>query len=157
MKNNNNKLPSSFLSHRENFITTFDHILDHIVKDSFPNMGINVLNNAYPKVNIISFPDKIRIEAEIAGMNEKDINIELENEILTISGAKKEETVLPEGAVYIYKELKRSNFKRSFTVSKEEFEVNEIKANFKDSLLTLDIPKLNKEVKTVKKIELNNK
>ena len=42
--------------------------------------------SAYPKVNVYEYDDKVGIVAEIPGLSKKQINVEVEDGVLTISG-----------------------------------------------------------------------
>ncbi len=95
--------------------------------------------SAYPKVNVYEYEDKVGIVAEIPGLDKKQLNVEVEDGILTVSGDKHgvwEE----EGAKVIRRELKASSFKRSFELG-ELLDGNSINANFKDGVLSIEIPK----------------
>ena len=134
---------------RDSFLTPFDKMFDDIVSTAFPQInqqiGVNPFQGtAYPKVNVYEYEDRVGIVAEIPGLDKKDLNIEVENGTLTISGEK--HGLSPEeGANVLRRELKQSAFKRSFTLG-EQLDGDTIKATFKDGLLTIDIPKIEPEV-----------
>ena len=130
---------------RDSFLTPFDKMFDQIVSTHFPDItksvGVNPYQGtAYPKVNVYEYDDKVGIVAEIPGLDKKQLNIEVEQGILTISGDKhgihKED-----GAKVLRRELKASSFKRSFTLG-ELLDGESIKANFKDGVLSIEIPKM---------------
>jgi len=133
---------------RDNFLTPFDKMFDQIVEAQFPEMTKSVgvkpyQGSAYPKVNVYEYEDKVGIVAEIPGLDKKQLNVEVEDGILTVSGDKHgvwEE----EGAKVIRRELKASSFKRSFELG-ELLDGNDIKANFKDGVLSIEIPKTTPE------------
>ena len=78
-----------FFDERDAFIRSFDSMFDDMLNTTFPtirDMGVSVTKGAYPKVNIISHDDKVEIVAELAGFSKKDINLEIEEGLLTISG-----------------------------------------------------------------------
>lgn len=74
------------------------------------------------------------------GFYKKDLNIEVEDGKLTISGDK-HGTFDVEGAKVLRRELKQSSFKRQFELG-DLLDGDKIKANFKDGLLSIDIPKI---------------
>jgi HSP20 family protein len=143
---------------RESFLTPFDKMFDDIIATSFPainqQIGVNPFQGtAYPKVNVYEYNDRVGIVAEIPGLDKKDLNIEVEDGVLTISGEK--HGLSPEeGANILRRELKQSAFKRSFTLG-EQLDGAEVKAVFKDGLLSIDIPKIEPELpkKTFVKIK----
>jgi len=144
-KSNGTGLNKHVPTMREEFLTPFDSIFDKVVNQAFPNFGqefgVNFFgNSSYPRVNVADTKSEVRIEAEIAGLNKEDVSVEYEDGLLTISGDKKTEIEDPE-VKYVYKELKRSSFKRSFKVDKQTLEVDKISAKFDNGILNVSIPK----------------
>ena len=130
---------------RDEFLTPFDKMFDNMVENQFPEIidqvGVKPYQGtAYPKVNVYEYDDKVGIVAEIPGLDKKQLNVEVEEGVLTISGDKHgvwEE----EGAKVLRRELKASSFKRAFTLG-ELLDGESIKANFKDGVLSIEIPKM---------------
>ena len=122
---------------RDEFLTPFDKMFDNLVERQFPEVVKQVgvkpyQGSAYPKVNVYEYDDKIGIVAEIPGLEKGQLNVDVEEGVLTISGDKHgvwEE----DGAKVLRRELKSSSFKRSFTLG-EMLNGNDIKANFKDGV-----------------------
>ena len=129
---------------RDSFLTPFDKMFDQMVESQFPDVvrqvGIKPYGNtAYPKVNVYEYDDKIGIIAEIPGLDKKQLNVEVEDGILTISGDK-HSAFENEGAKVLRKELKESSFKRQFELG-ELLDGDNISANFKDGILSISVPK----------------
>ena len=130
---------------RDEFLTPFDKMFDNLVERQFPEVVKQVgvkpyQGSAYPKVNVYEYDDKIGIVAEIPGLEKGQLNVDVEEGVLTISGDKHgvwEE----DGAKVLRRELKSSSFKRSFTLG-ELLDGESIKANFKDGVLSIEIPKM---------------
>ena len=74
-------------------------------------------------------------------MSKQDISIEIKDSILTISGKKLEKNQNEEEGTYLYRELKHSSFKRSFTLS-DNLASSRIKAKFENGTLNIAIPKI---------------
>ena len=130
---------------REQFLTPFDKMFDQIINSQFPEIekqiGVKPFQGtAYPKVNVYEYDDKVGVIAEIPGLDKKDLVIEVEDGKLTISGDK-HGTFDVKGAKVIRRELKQSSFKRQFELG-DLLDGEKIKANFKDGLLSIDIPKI---------------
>ena len=133
---------------RETFLTPFDKMFDQMIETHFPSVVQQVgvkpyQGTAYPKVNVYEYDDKVGIIAEIPGLDKSQLNVEVEDGTLTISGDKHgvwEE----EGAKVIRRELKASSFKRSFQLG-ELLDGDNIKANFKDGVLSISVPKTEPE------------
>lgn len=147
---------SHVLNSRDNFISTFDKMFDEIARTSFPelyqNLGVEPFGkSSYPKVNVISDETSVLIEAELAGYTKEDIDIAVQDGVLTISGKTSQHTEQTDKAVYLLRELKRSAFSRSFKLG-DQLDVSDVDAKFDNGLLTITIQKLTKEPETKKVI-----
>lgn len=115
--------------------------------NSFPNINaptVSALSKSnYPKVNIVEEDDKIVINAAVPGLTKEDINIEIEEDVLTISGEKQEEDscCTDEAHSYLKRELHRSSFRRGWILH-ESLDQNKISAEVKEGILSIIIPKL---------------
>ena len=127
---------------RDEFLTPFDAIFDELVNKSFPTFreetGVSFNKGAYPKVNVYEYDDKIGIVAEIPGLDKKNVSVEVEDQVLTISGDK--HGFDDSGVKCITRELKQSSFKRSFNLG-EHLDGDDVSASFKDGMLSISIPK----------------
>ena len=133
---------------RDEFLTPFDKMFDNIVETQFPDITKSVgvkpyQGSAYPKVNVYEYDDKVGIIAEIPGLDKKQLNVEVEEGVLTISGDKHGITE-ESGAKVLRRELKSSSFKRSFELG-DLLDGDNISANFKDGVLSIDVPKIEPE------------
>ena len=156
-----------FFDERDAFIRSFDSMFDDMLNTTFPtikDMGVSVTKGAYPKVNIISHNDKVEIVAELAGFSKKDINLEIEEGLLTISGKAPTQDgcgckeipcncASAGGATYYLRELKRSSFKRSFKIN-DNLDMECVVASFDNGLLTINLPRIPEEVKLAKKVTI---
>ena len=133
---------------RDSFLTPFDKMFDQMVEAQFPDVVKQVgvkpyQGSAYPKVNVYEYDDKVGIVAEIPGLDKKQLNVEVEEGVLTISGDK-HSTFDDDGAKVLRRELKQSSFKRSFELG-EQLDGDNINASFKDGVLSVSIPKIEPE------------
>ena len=138
----------NWLLSRDEFLTPVDSLLDRFFNEAVPafgqDFGVEFFgNNSYPKVDVKDYDDKITIEAEIPGLAKEDVSVDLESQVLTITGGKRE-VKDDEGARYIRKELKRSSFKRSFKLG-DNMNVKKIQADFDNGLLLVTVPKREKD------------
>ena len=92
-----------------------------------------------PKLDIAEMKDKYEIKAELPGMDEKDINLSLDDGVLTISGEKKAENEEKEKGYYL-KECSYGSFSRSVRLP-ENIADDKIGAHFKKGVLFIDMPK----------------
>ena len=131
---------------RDEFLTPFDAIFDQLMAQQFPNfqeeVGVSFNKGAYPKVNVYEYDDKIGIVAEIPGLDKKNVSVEVEDQVLTISGYK--HGLQDDGGKCITRELKQSSFKRSFNLG-DHLDGAKVGATFKDGLLSISIPKVEPE------------
>ena len=127
---------------RDEFLTPFDAIFDELVNKSFPTfkeeVGVSFNKGAYPKVNVYEYDDKIGIVAEIPGLDKKNVTVDVEEDVLIISGDK--HGFDSDGGKCITRELKQSSFKRSFNLG-EHLDGDDVSASFKDGMLSISIPK----------------
>ena len=130
---------------RGELLTSVDQIFDKMLRDTMPkwqdDFGIDFAKGAYPRVDVIDEDDAVFIEAEVPGLTKKDVRVDVKDSLLTISGGRsaKGDPDKPTPR-YIVKELKRSNFQRSFTLT-DKLDSSKIEAHFEDGLLTVAIPK----------------
>jgi HSP20 family protein len=95
-----------------------------------------------PAVTVSETKDELLLTAELPGMKEDDITIELENNVLTVSGEKNEvrEEGEDERKYHVY-ERSFGSFSRSFTLPRSVDPAN-IVANFEHGILTVKLPKM---------------
>jgi HSP20 family protein len=134
---------------RDEFLTPFDKMFDQLVETQFPDMVKQVgvkpyQGSAYPKVNVYEYDDRVGIIAEIPGLDKNQLDVSVEDGVLTISGDK-HSAFEDDGAKVIRRELKASSFKRSFELG-ELLDGDNIEAKFKDGVLSISVPKKEPEL-----------
>ena len=131
---------------RDDFITPFDAIFDQLMNKQFPNfqedVGVSFNKGAYPKVNVYEYDDQIGIVAEIPGLDKSNVSVEVEEDVLIISGDK--HGFDSDGGKCITRELKQSAFTRSFNLG-EYLDGENVSAQFKDGMLSISVPKIEPE------------
>ena len=127
---------------RDEFLTPFDKVFDHLMEQTFPtfkeDVGVSFNKGAYPKVNVYEYDDKVGIVAEIPGLDKKNVSVDVEEDVLIISGDK--HGFDSDGGKCITRELKQSAFTRSFNLG-EYLDGSNVSAKFKDGMLSISIPK----------------
>jgi HSP20 family protein len=94
-----------------------------------------------PVVDVREKKDAYLIEAELPGVSEKDLKLELKDGLLTLSTEKKEESQdKAEDGKWIRRERRERYFTRNFELP-EDADGEKIEARFKDGLLTVEVPK----------------
>lgn len=122
----------------------------------FNNNNQTQRKNAAPAVNIIEADNDFTIEVAVPGLSRNDFNIEVEDDVLTISSVEKEnkEEKMPN---YTRREFNFSSFKRSFQLP-ETIDQDQIKASHKEGVLSITLVKKEEEIqKAPKQIEVESR
>ena len=92
-----------------------------------------------PAVDIFDKGNEVVIHAEVPGMKKEDIDVRVENNVLTIRGKKERKDEVREDG-YFRTERVYGSFSRSFSLP-TTVEVSKIAAEYRDGVLTLRLPK----------------
>jgi len=103
-----------------------------------------------PAMDLVERDKEFEITAELPGIDEKNVEIKLSNQVLTIKGEKHEEKEEKEKDYYL-SERRYGSFQRSFQVP-EGVDADKIEANFAKGVLTVKLPKTAEAQKAEKKI-----
>jgi HSP20 family protein len=103
-----------------------------------------------PPVDIFEKDNNLVIRAELPGVDKKDIDVRIENGVLTLHGERKRETTIDEENAYRMERI-YGTFTRSFSLP-TTVDPTKINALFKDGILELTVPKL--ETAKPKRIEI---
>jgi HSP20 family protein len=93
----------------------------------------------FPSVDIAEDQDKLVLSAELPGLKKDDVKINLEGKTLTIQGERKAQAD-NRNERYYRTERFYGKFNRSFTLN-SEIDAEKIQADFKDGVLTINLPK----------------
>lgn len=94
-----------------------------------------------PKVDVHEDDKAVYVKAEIPGLDEKDLNVSLHNNMLTISGEKKNERAEEDkNRNYYYCERSFGSFSRTIELP-EGIKHDEVKARYKNGVLEIELPK----------------
>lgn len=127
--------------------------MDRLFEDSFITPAR--MNNGTPKIDIEDTGKFVVVKAELPGVNEEDVNVEILDNIMTISGEKKEEIEDKDTKRgYYYKESHTGAFSRSFSLP-TDVKAEDATADMKKGILIITVPKI--EPKKAKKIEVKKK
>jgi HSP20 family protein len=103
-----------------------------------------------PSIDVKESDKEISVNAELPGMDDKDIDIYLTRDSLSIKGQKKEEKE-DKGKDYYRMERAYGSFSRTIPLP-SEIDLDKVKAEFKKGILTVTLPKTAKAIKETKKI-----
>ncbi|TSC78744.1 MAG: hypothetical protein G01um101429_700 [Parcubacteria group bacterium Gr01-1014_29] len=100
-------------------------------------------------VDVYQTPTHVVVQAPMAGVKPDEVDVSINNDMITIRG-KREHKKESESGDYYYRELYWGAFSRSILLP-EEVDSDRAEASFKNGLLTIKMPKINKEgIKQVK-------
>jgi HSP20 family protein len=94
---------------------------------------------SYPAINVWADEDSVLITAEIPGIDSSDIELNVLNDTLTLSGSRQNEQ-LPEDARYHRQERRFGQFTRSLKLP-YSVDVDNVEANFKHGVLEITLPR----------------
>lgn len=93
-----------------------------------------------PAVNVEETKEELKLTAELPGMNIDDIEIEVENNLLSLRGEKREEEKQENQKFHVW-ERSYGSFERNFTLPRT-VKSEEISAHFQDGILHVHMPKV---------------
>ncbi len=118
-------------------------LFDDLFTRDLWNMGFDNssdTNTTIPAVNIKETPENFVVEMAAPGMSKPDFKVELDGNVLTISSEKKSEEQQNEER-YARREFSYQSFTRTFQLSKEVVDAENIQARYENGVLHLVIPK----------------
>ena len=104
-------------------------------------------------IDVYQTPEAIIVESPIAGVNSDDLDIDITNESITIKG-KRERGQKIKDEDYFYQECYWGKFSRS-VILPQEVDAEKSEANIKDGVLTIWLPKLNRQKSKKLKVKLS--
>ena len=107
----------------------------------------------WPNVEVSDGEKEIRVTAEVPGLEEKDIEVLLEDGVLTLKGEKRSET---EDKDRQFSERFYGRFERRIPLG-HEVEDDKVSANFKNGVLTVALPKTERAQAKAKRIAINGR
>jgi HSP20 family protein len=115
--------------------------------------GFNGRNGAFPRTDVAETDREVEVSIELPGIDEKDVDVAIANDVLTVRGEKKD-----------YREEKRKGFylaERSYGAFHRSIPLppgvdsDKAKAEFKKGILTISLPKTPEAQSRVKKITVS--
>ena len=123
---------------KRNNSVLFPSVIDELFKPDWIG-GMQHFGNTLPAVNIKESDSDFGIELAVPGKSKEDFNIEIDQNVLTISSEEKSESNQTNGD-YTRKEFNFSSFRRSFTLP-ESVNTDSINASYENGILHLALPK----------------
>ena len=131
------------------FDNMFDHF-EHLMDDGFYRNGLTA---NFPPYNIVKTgKNSYDVELALAGFNKKDIEVQYEDNLLTVKSRKSEKVdKTDEDGNIIHRGISQRFFSKSFTIAND---VEVRGAELKDGLLTVALERIIPEAKKAKTIEI---
>lgn len=155
-----NRVPSLFRdSERDPFLSLHrevNRLFDNVFRGfdgGLPSFGrASAFGGHWPSVEISDNDKEIRVTAEVPGMEEKDIEILLDDGVLTLRGEKRSET---EDKDRQFSERYYGRFERRILLG-YDIEEDRIDARFRNGVLSVTLPKTAKAQSQAKRIAIKN-
>jgi HSP20 family protein len=100
--------------------------------------GAQQLAQWAPAVDVLTKDDDLLIRAELAGLKQEDVDITLQNGVLTISGEHKADEEEERGGNYHVRERRYGSFRRTMTLP-EGTDESKVHARFEDGVLEVTV------------------
>jgi HSP20 family protein len=117
---------------------------------TFSNASEESLGMWAPPVDVYEKGDQLVFKAELPGVRREDLDVRVEDGVLTLQGERREDTEVKEESLY-RRERTYGTFTRSFTLPKH-VDGSKITATYKDGILEVTVPK--SEAAKPKKVEI---
>ena len=125
---------------------------DWLNNDFYGTNGLSC-SAAVPDVDVTESKESYVLDMDLPGRSEKDVNLEINEGVLTISSGKEEAKAIEDKSdkkgkeeakdsevQYLLRERRRPQFRRSFTLPKD-IDAEKVTAGFKNGVLTVTIPR----------------
>jgi HSP20 family protein len=133
-----------------------DRVFDSFLGSGFGRFPLfsrgNDSDTVVPSIDVRESETELVVEAELPGMDEKDVSVTLNNGVLTLKGEKKSEREEKKDDYHVM-ERSYGSFQRSFRVA-DTIDADKVKATFDKGVLKVTMPKRPEAVKAEKKIPI---
>ena len=139
---------------RDEMNRLFDDFFYGFGSPFMPVANTAAMREFIPSVDVSDTDGEVKVSAELPGMSEKDVSVELDEDMLTISGEKKQEEEDEEGGRY-WRESSYGSFVREVPLP-SSIDVEKANAKFKNGRLNVTLPKSGEEKAKRKKIDVSS-
>ena len=141
---------NTFLTLHREMNRLFDDVFRGFDLAPFGNDRFSDRAMGWPNIEVSETDKEVQVTAELPGLEQKDIDLELTNGVLAIRGEKKTET---EDKDRLFSERYYGRFERRIPV--DEVEEDKVSASFKNGVLTVTLPKSPSAQQKVRRISIN--
>jgi HSP20 family protein len=145
----------------EHPLTLFQHRMSQLFDDFFGNWNLPSLDGGRdwlggfnPRMDVTDDGRQLKVTVELPGLDEKDIEVTLTDNLLTIKGEKREESE-EKGKDWLRHERSYGSFRRSLRLGRE-IDAGKVKASFRNGVLHLVLPKTAAAQEQVHKIPIHS-
>jgi HSP20 family protein len=131
---------------------SINQVFDNFLFEGFGRSPFSLLTSFSPRLDVSETDKEFHITAELPGMDEKDVEISLSDNFLTLKGEKKDENQ-QKRKDYYRMERSYGMFERTIPIP-EGIDSNKVEASFKKGLLTVTLPKTAEYQKERKRIPI---
>ncbi|PTM48841.1 Hsp20/alpha crystallin family protein [Phreatobacter oligotrophus] len=159
-RSNGNQVPSVFRDGDRDPFLSLHREINRLFDDVFRGFGsglpalggLSTFSDGWPSVEISDGEKEIKVTAEVPGLEEKDIEVLLNDGVLTLKGEKRSET---EDKARQFSERFYGRFERRIPLGYEVQE-DKVDARFRNGVLTVTLPKSEKAQSQVKRIAIKS-
>lgn len=142
-------LPVSRFAEQDNPFLALHREMNRMIDDFFEDFPLSGrLSRTWPHIELSETDDEIQVLAELPGLEEKDVEVLLEEGVLTLKGEKKVER---NGTRY--SERYEGSFERTIPVG-DDVDPDKVKATFRNGVLTVRMPKKPEAKRQAKRITI---
>jgi len=142
------------LSLRDEMDRLFDDFFTGFGGPLWPATRATAVREFMPSVDVGETDGQVKVSAELPGMTEKDVHVELDEDLVTISGEKKEEEEEEKGGRY-WRESSYGSFRRDIPLP-TGVDTDNAKASFKNGKLDVTIPKSEESKQKRKTVDVSS-
>jgi HSP20 family protein len=138
----------------KNPLSIFRTMMDDFLNEPFFTGDLGFSERFYPRIDITEDKERYLVRADLPGLDKNDITVSIEGDSLIISGERKSERKVEEGA-YSHMERTYGSFQRSLTLP-QNVNKDKIDASYKNGVLELSILKTGETKAKGKQIEIKS-
>jgi HSP20 family protein len=120
-------------------LTNIRDEINRLFESPYENGSSDVFNSWAPALDLYEDNDNLVVRAELPGMKKEDIELSLQDNVITVSGERKNEKKY-DGGQTSREERFFGRFTRSITLPKQ-VDSGKVRASYKDGVLTVTLPK----------------
>jgi len=142
-----------------NPLSAFRQEMDKLMESFFGGFDLHPFGRRsvtfMPQVDVADTDKEIKVSVELPGLDDKDVEVSLTRETLTIKGEKREEKE-EKGKDYYRSERSFGSFTRTIPLP-FEIDAEKAAASFKKGVLTVNLPKTKQVISETKKVAIKAK